>query len=113
MLLVVRVKVSAKIPEELRDAMQERAAFEGRSFSNMLERLVGLGLGTVVSEAGVTHPAGNGGEVYRGSIPLVTAPVSLTAANCPVRQNHRSGSQCNTCKAVFPSKEVTPDPRGK
>ncbi len=101
--------MSAKIPEELRDAMQERAALEGRSFSNMLERLVGLGLGTVVSEAGVTHPAGNGGEVYGGSTPSAAAPVSLTAANCPVRQNHRAGSRCNTCKTVFPSKEVTPD----
>ena len=47
MFTVVRVLIGARIPEELRVVLQARARVEGRSFSNLVERLLELGLGVI------------------------------------------------------------------
>ena len=44
---MVRVLIGARIPEELRVVLQARASLEGRSFSNLVERLLELGLGVI------------------------------------------------------------------
>ena len=47
MFTMVRVLIGARIPEELRVVLQARARVEGRSFSNLVERLLELGLGVI------------------------------------------------------------------
>ena len=47
MFTMVRVLIGARIPEELRVVLQARASLEGRSFSNLVERLLELGLGVI------------------------------------------------------------------
>ena len=43
----VSVRVSLRLPEALVERISVRAGLEGRSLSNMIERLLGLGVGVV------------------------------------------------------------------
>ena len=81
----VSVRVAARIPDALAERISARASSETRTLSNMIERLLELGLGVV--------------EIT----PLITPEA------CPNRSFH-AGAECGRCgwkpKA---SREVTPD----
>ena len=51
-----------RLDDGLRGRLEERAVLEGRSLANLIERLLELGLGTVVSE----RDQGNGGRMAAG-----------------------------------------------
>ena len=54
--LHMATRLTLSLSEGLAARVRERASVEGRSLSNMLERLVVLGLGAVVTERGGTDP---------------------------------------------------------
>ena len=71
----------------------------------MIERLLTLGLGTVVTE-----------RVGAGDLPIATAPgglpsLSVTPESCPKQEKHKL-FECREC-GWKPPRDVRPDPRVK
>lgn len=105
-IVAVSVRVAARISDALAERIVLRASVEMRSLSNMIERLLELGLGQVVTDAvgvgdsrlgadgqslGVESTVG-GDSVSRGR------PASVTV--CPNVRFHRSGTFCKQCGRV-------------
>ena len=80
------MKLNAKVAEDVLDRVRERAVVEQRSLSNMIERLLSLGLG-IVDE---------------------TEQQAVTSAICPRREYHGQ-SLCLVCGWKPEAREVTPD----
>lgn len=72
----------------------ERARVEGRTLSNMVERLLSLGLGQVVDE-------GDGNSGRRRSMDIAgsnpAAAPSPSSTSCPRANHHRRGEWCKAC----------------
>ena len=67
-----------RLDDGLRGRLEERAVLEGRSLANLIERLLELGLGTVVSE----RDLGNGGVadlLEKVGVAPVVSPRSVAA----------------------------------
>jgi hypothetical protein len=98
---MARVHVSARLDEGLLLRVRERSVMEGRSFTNMVERLLGLGLGTVVTErdgsAGVASDAGTPVGRLHGTADQAPAPSRSVTAVCPNARMHRPGVYCKSC----------------
>ena len=98
------VRVVGYVDEALMARLVERATVEGRTLSNMVERLLSLGLGTVVTEREGTDA------------PIATAlddlsSRSVTIETCPKRAHHFA-FRCDVC-GWLPPREAKPDPREK
>ena len=88
MFTVVRVLIGARIPEELRVVLQSRAVLEGRSFSNLVERLLELGLGVIgpVGPVPCARAAFHGASECQecGWKPSVASPAAVAVPAAPV-----------------------------
>lgn len=103
----MRVHVSTRIAEDVHARIVERALVEERTLSAMIERLVRLGLGTVVTErevpaqvinrdGAVGQPLGGSPGSTEGSSPPRSPSRSVTAV-CSRAHMHRSGEWCKSC----------------
>ena len=95
MVWVVSVRVSLRLPEALVERISVRAGLEGRSLSNMIERLLGLGMG-VVTDGSCSRLAFHGASEcpecgWKPSVvsvePVVVSPVAFV----PVREVREHG----------------------
>lgn len=106
----VRVHVSARLDEGLVARIVARAEVEQRTLTGMLERLLTLGLGTVVTErdgGGIVaesrrtvvdgYRSGSEGD---SRTPASMASRSVTAV-CGNERFHRVGVFCKTCERVI------------
>lgn len=102
----VRVRVGVRLPEGLLARVEERAVVEGRTLTGMVERLLFLGLGTVVTERDgggvvaesrrtVVDGARSDGE-GDSRTPVSVASRSVTAG-CGRSGFHRAGVFCKSC----------------
>jgi hypothetical protein len=97
------VTFSLRLDEGLRLRLEERAVVEGRSLANMLERLLELGLGQVVTErdhAGQQMAAGDLGTRSEADKTVVHPVSSRSVTSCPNERFHRSGVFCKGCGRV-------------
>jgi hypothetical protein len=108
----MRVHVSSRLSADVHARIVERALLEERSVSAMIERLLKLGLGTVVT--------GEVGDERGGSAGSIPAPNGVTTSSSPVTTdvclkaaNHRPGSHCTACGESFPMRDFRPDPKVK
>jgi hypothetical protein len=109
--VAVSVRVAARIPDVLAERIAARASSETRSLSNMIERLLELGLGQVVTERDQGEDGSDGrlGSAV-ASVPLggestepLTSPAHSSPRSvtvCPNRRFHRSGVFCKACGLV-------------
>lgn len=86
---------SMRLDEGLRARLEERAVLEGRSLANLIERLLELGLGQVVTERDGDWQPG------AGVIASLEAAPSRSVTICPNERFHRSGVFCKGCERVL------------
>ena len=102
----MKVKLDAKVSEELLSRVRERAVVEQRSLSNMIERLLSLGLGTVVepSFGGVAKSIIEDEQRKYGipipGVDIHKIEVERDLAECGRSYMHRSGEYCKACGRV-------------
>lgn len=122
----MKVTFSMRLDDGLRKRLEERATVEGRTLANLIERLLTLGLGTVVTERGGESAGQSGlarasGSLSGGDRPedlgrVSQPPLSVTPETCPFRfGGHNPGTKCEKCGGSFPvaRREVKPDPKVK
>ena len=90
---------SLRLDEGLRGRLEERAVLEGRSLANLIERLLELGLGQVVTErdghlAATTGTPGLDEPLAAGSV------ASRSVTSCANVRFHRPGTFCKQCGVV-------------
>jgi len=115
---VSRVTFSMRLDEGLRGRLEARAVLEGRSLANLIERLLELGLGQVVTERDegrvVAESRRTGVDVDRSvgegdsRTPVLISSRSVTS--CAAAENHVVGTKCLVCNE-WPTvvREVKPD----
>ena len=92
---------SMRLDEGLRGRLEERAVLEGRSLANVIERLLELGLGQVVTERSaavvdsgpVVQPSPDGVGLGRGE----DARPGRSVTSCAAAENHVPGVKCLVC----------------
>jgi len=99
----VKVPVSARLDEGLMARIVARAEVEQRTLTGMLERLLTLGLGTVVTErAEPSWMAPHLSVVGEGGlIPLAQTVARSVSVACESERFHRVGVFCKTCQRVI------------
>lgn len=108
----MRVHITARLDQGLVARIEARAEVEQRTLTGMLERLLTLGLGTVVTERADRVPQGDGAladglahvsasavDDLRESARVGTAR-SVTSV-CENERFHRVGVFCKTCERVI------------
>ena len=96
---------SMRLDEGLRGRLEARAVLEGRSLANVIERLLELGLGQVVTERDegrvVAESRRTGVDVDRSvgegdsRTPVLISSRSVTS--CAAAENHVPGVKCLVC----------------
>lgn len=92
------------LTEELVARIRERALLEERSLSNTMERLIGLGLGTVVTERdqGTTLAPAAGEVPHERAAGAAGSPrPSRSVTVCPNERMHRPGVWCKVCERML------------
>ena len=105
----MRVHVSCRLDEGLVARIEARRLVEQRTLTNMLERLLSLGLGQVVTERDegrvVAESRRTGVDVDRSvgegdsRTPVLISSRSVTV--CPNQRFHREGVFCKGCGRVL------------
>ena len=100
----MRVHVSARLDEGLVALIVERASVEQRSLTNMLERLLSLGLGQVVTERDeMIAQVPEGVAAQEGKVQEGLRPdrASRSVTICANERFHRPGVFCKACERVL------------
>ena len=110
-IVAVSVRVAARISDALAERIALRASVEMRSLSNMIERLLELGLGQVVTErdqgaegsgrqTGLSRAVVSGGGGSTESLSSLAPSSSRSVTVCENERFHRSGTFCKQCGRV-------------